>query len=295
MTNETTIEADPAVPTVRIVRDFDASAGPGVPGLDRSRAGRPVARPEQHRRCRSTPGTAETGGGYRYSAWRDGEELATFFGSFHEVRPNERLVQTFTWEGMPDGVSLDTMTFTDLGDGRTRVTALSVVDSFEGRDAIMSSGMEVGVIEGYAKLDALLAGPERSGPDRRHEAVHADDHRPGRPPASARTRWSARRTGCRPASVRGPAPPIPVRSPATSAPVGRGRPATAMRQDQLREPSPRSITTWALGWWPRSWPGCGRSPDRPSAARHRPRRSGQRSPDRSRRTPTGSPPACAEW
>jgi hypothetical protein len=33
-----------------------------------------------------------------------------------------------------------------------------VVDSFEGRDTIMASGMEVGVIEGYAKLDALLAG-----------------------------------------------------------------------------------------------------------------------------------------
>ena len=101
---------------------------------------------------------AETGGSYRYTMLQDGEEVATFFGSFHEVRPNERLVWTFTWEGMPDGVSLETMTFTDLGDGRTRVTSLSVVDSFEGRDAIMSSGMEVGVFEGYAKLDALLAG-----------------------------------------------------------------------------------------------------------------------------------------
>ena len=99
---------------------------------------------------------AETGGKYRYTMLQDGEEVAAFFGSFHEVRPSERLVWTFTWEGMPDGVSLETMTFTDLGDGRTRVTSLSVVDSFEGRDAIMSSGMEVGVIEGYAKLDGLL-------------------------------------------------------------------------------------------------------------------------------------------
>ena len=66
-------------------------------------------------------------------------------------------MQTFTWEGMPDGVSLETMTFTDLGDGRTRVTSVSVVDSLEGRDAILASGMEVGVYEGYAKLDALLA------------------------------------------------------------------------------------------------------------------------------------------
>jgi uncharacterized protein YndB with AHSA1/START domain len=100
---------------------------------------------------------ARTGGNYRYAALQDGEEVATFYGSFHEVRPNERLVQTFTWEGMPDGVSLETMTFEDLGDGRTRSIGLSVVESMEALDGIMASGMEVGVYEGYEKLDALLA------------------------------------------------------------------------------------------------------------------------------------------
>jgi uncharacterized protein YndB with AHSA1/START domain len=88
---------------------------------------------------------------------QDGEEVAAFYGSFHEVRPSERLVQTFTWEGMPDGVSLETMTFEDLGDGRTRTIGLSLVDNLEARDAIMASGMDVGVNEGYEKLDALLA------------------------------------------------------------------------------------------------------------------------------------------
>jgi uncharacterized protein YndB with AHSA1/START domain len=66
-------------------------------------------------------------------------------------------VQTFTWEGMPDGVSLETMTFEDLGDGRTRTIGLSLVDNLQARDAIMASGMDVGVNEGYEKLDALLA------------------------------------------------------------------------------------------------------------------------------------------
>jgi uncharacterized protein YndB with AHSA1/START domain len=66
-------------------------------------------------------------------------------------------VQTFTWEGMPDGVSLETMTFEDLGDGRTRTIGLSLVDNLEARDGIMASGMDVGVNEGYEKLDALLA------------------------------------------------------------------------------------------------------------------------------------------
>ena len=66
-------------------------------------------------------------------------------------------MQTFTWEGMPDGVALETLTFEDLGDGRTRLHAQSLVDSFEGRDAWLASGMEVGVNEGYAKLDQMLA------------------------------------------------------------------------------------------------------------------------------------------
>ena len=65
-------------------------------------------------------------------------------------------MQTFTWEGMPDDVSLETLGFEDLGDGTTRLHAQSLVDSFEGRDQWLASGMETGVVEGYAKLDALL-------------------------------------------------------------------------------------------------------------------------------------------
>jgi hypothetical protein len=49
------------------------------------------------------------------------------------------------------------MWFEDLGDGRTRLHATSLVDSFESRDAMLASGMEVGVNDGYAKLDRLLA------------------------------------------------------------------------------------------------------------------------------------------
>jgi len=155
-TRETAIEADPNVPTIRIIRDFDAPP---------DRVFRAWVDPAlvvkwlgpKSSEMRIDQWNAHTGGNYRYAAVQDGEEVAAFYGSFHEVRPSERLVQTFTWEGMPDGVSLETMTFEDLGDGRTRTVGLSVVDSFEGRDAIMASGMEVGVYEGYEKLDALLA------------------------------------------------------------------------------------------------------------------------------------------
>jgi uncharacterized protein YndB with AHSA1/START domain len=66
-------------------------------------------------------------------------------------------VQTFTYEGDPDGVALETLWFSDLGDGRTRLHTQSLVDSFESRDAWLKSGMEVGVNEGYAKLEELIA------------------------------------------------------------------------------------------------------------------------------------------
>ena len=53
-------------------------------------------------------------------------------------------------------MALETMTFEDIGDGRTRLAAPPSVDTMEARDAILSSGMEVGVNEGYEKLDGLL-------------------------------------------------------------------------------------------------------------------------------------------
>ena len=85
-----------------------------------------------------------------------GEERYSFRGCSHQVSEN-RIVQTFTFEGDPDGVALETLLFEDLGDGRTRLHAQSLVDSFESRDAWLRSGMEVGVNEGYAKLDRMLA------------------------------------------------------------------------------------------------------------------------------------------
>jgi len=66
-------------------------------------------------------------------------------------------VQTFTFEGMPDGVALEKLWFEDLGDGRTRLVATSLVDSFEDRDSVISSGMEDGILESYERLDELLA------------------------------------------------------------------------------------------------------------------------------------------
>ena len=152
---EATIEAHPTLPLITISREFDAApdrvfrAHTDVDLISRWLG------PESTQ-MRMDRWDAVTGGSYRYVAISEGREDA-FYGSFHEVRQDERIVWTFTWEGMPDGVALETLVFEDLGDERTRLTTTSVIDSLEARDAIMSSGMEVGVHEGYAKLDALLA------------------------------------------------------------------------------------------------------------------------------------------
>lgn len=154
---ETTVEAPAGVPTVVVVREFDAPPDRLFRAwTDADLFARWVG---PHRVTTTTPlWDARTGGAYRFANHADGEQIASFYGSFHEVRPNERIVWTFTWEGMPDGVSLETITFEPLEGGRTRVTATSVVDSFEARDGMVASGMETGIVEGYAKLDALLAG-----------------------------------------------------------------------------------------------------------------------------------------
>jgi uncharacterized protein YndB with AHSA1/START domain len=80
-----------------------------------------------------------------------------FEGRFAEVTPPERISQTFEWDGMPGHVSLDTATFEDLGDGRTKVVTTTVFLSGEDRDGMIGAGMEGGLNQSYAALDALLA------------------------------------------------------------------------------------------------------------------------------------------
>lgn len=80
-----------------------------------------------------------------------------FRGSFHTVRPDEVIIQTFEFEGVPDVVTVETLRFEDLGGGRSRVLGHSVFPTVEARDGMVREGMERGVREGYEKLDELLA------------------------------------------------------------------------------------------------------------------------------------------
>ncbi|WP_110182930.1 SRPBCC family protein [Nocardioides solisilvae] len=155
--DQAAIEADPTVPAIHIWRDFDATP---------DRVMRAHTDPElfaqwvgpdslttriDHWDCRTL-------GAYRFVnvPVDGGDEEYAFRGTFAEVGEH-RIVQTFCYEGMPEAIALETLTLTDLGDGRTRLHAFSLCDSFEGRDGMLASGMEVGVNDGYAKLERLLA------------------------------------------------------------------------------------------------------------------------------------------
>ena len=152
---QVSIEADPTLPIIRMTRDFDATPAQLM---------RAHTDPELFARWVGPNGMetkildwdATSGGRWRYVARRGSDEYG-FHGCFHEVRPSEVIVQTFTFEGFPDSVALERCVFEDLGNGRTRLTATSLVDSFEARDAFVASGMEDGVREGYERLDELLA------------------------------------------------------------------------------------------------------------------------------------------
>ncbi|MFN0096083.1 MAG: SRPBCC family protein [Dehalococcoidia bacterium] len=149
------IVADPYLPVIHITRDFAAS---------RDKVFRAHADPElfaqwmgpRESTFRMVHWDFRTGGSYR---WEDSGEgyVETFYGSFHQVVPGEMIVQTFGFESMPEAVALERLVLEDLGEGRCRLRTSSLVDSFEAREGMMASGMDIGVNEGYEKLDELLA------------------------------------------------------------------------------------------------------------------------------------------
>ncbi len=98
------------------------------------------------------------GGKWRYVAVTDDGMEVAFHGEYREVVPNERLVSTEVYEGLPEGVSeeeggtLNTATFEEMN-GRTTVTLLIEATSRISRDAIIESGMEAGLQDA---LDLLV-------------------------------------------------------------------------------------------------------------------------------------------
>ncbi|MDB5181853.1 MAG: ATPase [Candidatus Saccharibacteria bacterium] len=96
------------------------------------------------------------GGKWRYvSTDPTGAEYG-FHGVYHDVIKDERIVQTFEFEGVPGHVSFNVIRF-DETDGKTTVTSTAVFETIADRDGMVSTGMESGARESFERLATLLA------------------------------------------------------------------------------------------------------------------------------------------
>ena len=96
------------------------------------------------------------GGVWRYVMVANGGFEVAFHGEYREIVPNERIVSTEVYEGMPEGEAVDTLTFTEV-DGRTLLTLLVQHTSKEHRDAHINSGMEDGMQEAMDLLEQVAS------------------------------------------------------------------------------------------------------------------------------------------
>jgi uncharacterized protein YndB with AHSA1/START domain len=95
------------------------------------------------------------GGTWRYVMVADGQEVG-FHGEYREIVPNERIVSTEVYEGIPDPGegTLNTLTLTEA-DGRTTLSVLVQCPSKDVRDAIIDSGMEAGMQDAMDLLEEV--------------------------------------------------------------------------------------------------------------------------------------------
>jgi uncharacterized protein YndB with AHSA1/START domain len=87
------------------------------------------------------------GGSWRYVMVAEGGQEVGFHGEYREVVPNERLVSTEAYEGIPDpdgNAALNALVLTE-DDGRTTLEILVEHKTKEGRDMHIESGMEDGL------------------------------------------------------------------------------------------------------------------------------------------------------
>ncbi|HEX2085013.1 MAG TPA: SRPBCC family protein [Solirubrobacteraceae bacterium] len=97
------------------------------------------------------------GGTWRYAmTTHEGGFEVAFHGEFREIVPNERIVSTEVFEGMPEGEAVNTLTFHEV-EGRTRVELLVQHQRKEHRDAHVESGMEDGLQDALDLLEEVAA------------------------------------------------------------------------------------------------------------------------------------------
>jgi uncharacterized protein YndB with AHSA1/START domain len=94
------------------------------------------------------------GGRWRYVMMADEGFEVAFHGEYREIVPNQRIVSTEVYEGMPEAEALDTVTFDEV-DGRTTLAILVQHSSKEHRDAHIESGMEAGLQDALDLLEQV--------------------------------------------------------------------------------------------------------------------------------------------
>lgn len=94
------------------------------------------------------------GGRWRWVMVTDRGSGVAFHGEYRELVPNERIVSTEVFEGMPEGEAVNTMTFAEK-DGHTILTILVEHARQEHRDAHISSGMERGMQDAMDLLEQV--------------------------------------------------------------------------------------------------------------------------------------------
>jgi uncharacterized protein YndB with AHSA1/START domain len=106
---------------------------------------------------RSTDIDLRVGGTWRWvMVTPDGFEVA-FNGEYREIIPDEKLVYTEIFEGVPTDpadAAVNTMVLTDV-DGGTHMVAVTDLPSREARDAILETGMEAGMQDAYDLLEGV--------------------------------------------------------------------------------------------------------------------------------------------
>ena len=94
------------------------------------------------------------GGRWRFVMIADGGFEVAFHGEYRELVPNERIVSTEVYEGMPEGEALNVMTFAERN-GRTTLTILVQHQKQAHRDAHIASGMEAGMQDAMDLLEEV--------------------------------------------------------------------------------------------------------------------------------------------
>ena len=149
-----TIVAEPDSPFIDITRDFDAPRELLLRAYTDPELVKQWLGPRKYEMVIDHY-DARDGGTYRYIHRDEGHAYA-FHGVFHGAPTIDGMVQTFEFEGAPGHVSLDAITFEDLGGGRTRVHLHSVHQSVVARDAMAAAGMASGIDDAYRRLDELV-------------------------------------------------------------------------------------------------------------------------------------------